>query len=67
MIEHPRFRAAYDFLELRAESGEPVQELYEWWTEYQDADDREREVLLEKVKSQSGSKKARRRRRRSQS
>ncbi|MCZ6665442.1 MAG: polynucleotide adenylyltransferase PcnB [Gammaproteobacteria bacterium] len=67
MIEHPRFRAAYDFLELRAESGEPVQELYEWWTEYQDADDTEREVLLDKVKNQSERKKKRRRRRHPQS
>ena len=67
LIEHPRFRAAYDFLELRAESGEPVQELYEWWTEYQNADDTEREVLLNKVKNQSESKKRGRRRKRPQS
>ncbi len=35
--EHPRFRAAYDFLLLRAEAGEPVQEPADWWTQYQEA------------------------------
>ena len=31
-IAHPRFRAAYDFLCLRAEAGEPVGERAAWWT-----------------------------------
>ena len=35
LIENPRFRAAYDFLLLRAESGEGVTELADWWTEFQ--------------------------------
>ena len=34
-IAHPRFRAAYDFLCLRAEAGEPVAERAAWWTEAQ--------------------------------
>lgn len=33
--EHQRFRAAYDFLLLREESGEPTDDLGKWWTEYQ--------------------------------
>jgi poly(A) polymerase len=32
LLAHPRFRAAYDFLLLRAQSGEPVAELAQWWT-----------------------------------
>jgi poly(A) polymerase len=32
LLTHPRFRAAYDFLLLRAQAGEPVEELAEWWT-----------------------------------
>jgi poly(A) polymerase len=32
MIAHPRFRAAYDFLLLRAAVGEVDQELADWWT-----------------------------------
>ena len=34
-IAHPRFRAAYDFLCLRAEAGEPLGECAAWWTEAQ--------------------------------
>lgn len=33
---HPRFRAAYDFLLLRAHAGEASGKLAEWWTEYQE-------------------------------
>jgi poly(A) polymerase len=36
LLAHPRFRAAYDFLLLRAESGEADVELATWWTQYQD-------------------------------
>ncbi len=35
LAEQPRFRAAYDLLGLRAEAGEPVRALFDWWTEYQ--------------------------------
>jgi poly(A) polymerase len=47
LLEQPRYRAAYDFLLLRAESGEVPQELADWWTEFADADeDRRTEMLL---------------------
>lgn len=46
LLEHPRFRAAYDFLLLRAESGEVDAELGEWWTRFQDVDDDERAAML---------------------
>ncbi|MFT5131950.1 MAG: poly(A) polymerase [Gammaproteobacteria bacterium] len=36
LLEHPKFRAAYDFLMLRAQAGEDVQELVDWWTEFQE-------------------------------
>lgn len=35
LMAHPRFRAAYDFLVLRAQSGEAEPELAEWWTQLQ--------------------------------
>ncbi len=35
LVHHPRFRAAYDFLLLRAQAGEDVQDLCDWWTEFQ--------------------------------
>jgi len=34
-LSHPRFRAAYDFMLLRGEAGEEIQELCDWWTEIQ--------------------------------
>jgi poly(A) polymerase len=46
LLEHPRFRAAYDFLLLRAESGEVPKALGDWWTRFQDAGHAEREAML---------------------
>jgi poly(A) polymerase len=42
----PRFRAAYDFLLLRCESGEVNMELGEWWGEFQDASEERRAEML---------------------
>jgi poly(A) polymerase len=36
LLEHPRFRAAYDFLVLRAEGSPQLTELATWWTEAQE-------------------------------
>ena len=46
LLEHVRFRAGYDFLLLRCESGEIDMELGEWWTAFYDGDASERESLL---------------------
>ena len=46
LLEQPRFRAAYDFLLLRAAAGEVPQALADWWTRFQDASLDEREVML---------------------
>jgi poly(A) polymerase len=46
LLEHPRFRAAYDFLELRGESGEVPRALVDWWTTFQDAGEAAREAML---------------------
>ncbi len=35
VFEHPKFRAAYDFLCLRAQAGEDVEADCTWWTEFQ--------------------------------
>jgi poly(A) polymerase len=58
LLALPRFRAAYDFLLLRCQSGEMPMELGEWWTEFQDADDERRDEMLLPEK---GPKKKRRR------
>jgi poly(A) polymerase len=47
LLEHPRFRAAYDFLLLRAEAGEADPELADWWTHIQQAPAQERQEMVE--------------------
>lgn len=37
VLSHPRFRAAYDFLLLRHQSGEELGAQVDWWTERRDA------------------------------
>jgi poly(A) polymerase len=46
ILEHPRYRAAYDFLLLRCESGEIDAELGEWWTQFADANGEARAAML---------------------
>ena len=45
MMEHKRFRAAYDFLLLREQAGEKTEQLGAWWTEYQEANE-ERKLAM---------------------
>jgi poly(A) polymerase len=42
LATHPRFRAAYDFLLLRSESGEVDSEVADWWTRFQEVNTDER-------------------------
>ncbi len=61
-LNHARFRAAYDLLELRNASGESLAEPYEWWTRFQEATSEERAQMREGLAP--GRKKKRRRRKR---
>jgi poly(A) polymerase len=63
LLTHPRFRAAYDFLLLRAESGEADRELADWWTRFQEVEAEERNSMTRPPKG-SGEKRRRRRGRR---
>ena len=60
LLTHPRFRAAYDFLLLRVESGEDFAEHARWWTRFQEAGEHMRRSMLE---DRRGPKRRRRRRR----
>lgn len=60
LLEQPRFRAGYDFLLLRGQSGEIDTEIGEWWTDFQEAEGEERAAMLQP--EQAGDKKRRRRR-----
>jgi poly(A) polymerase len=63
LLDHPRFRAAYDFLLMREDAGEPLDGLGSWWTHYQSADDEEREKMVKDLGRQTTGTKPRRRRR----
>ncbi len=47
LLQHPRFRAAYDFLLLRAEVGVADPELAAWWTHVQTLPQEERVALVQ--------------------
>ncbi|PCI19566.1 MAG: poly(A) polymerase [Piscirickettsiaceae bacterium] len=44
-LEHPRFRAAYDFMLLRAQYGEVDEKIATWWTHIQTLDPTEQKQL----------------------
>ncbi|MBA5689735.1 polynucleotide adenylyltransferase PcnB [Rugamonas apoptosis] len=46
LLEHPRFRAGYDFLLLRCASGEIEGDIGQWWTAFYEGDETEREELV---------------------
>jgi poly(A) polymerase len=60
VLANPRFRAAYDFLLLRCESGEVDREVGDWWTRFQDAGEDERSRMLLPPAPGSGRRRRRR-------
>ena len=65
LLEHPRFRAAYDFFELRARSGDAPLDVAQWWERFQEVEPQARDGLLAEVGQdgrQEGAGKKRRRR-----
>ena len=60
LLENPRFRAGYDFLLLRCQSGELPMELAEWWDNFAQADADARAAML--LPNTEPAKKKRRRR-----
>lgn len=77
LLEHPRFRAAYDFLLLREQSGENLNNVGQWWTDIQEVSDDVRHAMIRDLhnprkgqatgEKSSANKKRRRRRRKPKS
>ena len=65
LVSHPRFRAAYDFLLLRAQTGEADPQLAEWWTRFQAADEVEQKSMTSSGRRQPSRNRTRKRRPRS--
>ena len=69
LLAHPRFRAGYDLLLLRAELGLASAETAQWWTRLQEANEQERGEMVDSLaqsggRAGGGQKPKRRRRRR---
>ena len=72
VLEHPRFRAAYDLLLLRAQFGLAPEDMAQWWTLLQEVSAEERGRMVDALAGESSSRpsqgvrrRSRRRRRRS--
>jgi poly(A) polymerase len=60
LLEHPRFRAAYDLLVIRANSDESVKELSEWWTQFHLAPPEQREAMMKQIQKVTPNKRNKR-------
>lgn len=61
LIGHPRFRAGYDFLLLRSETGGAEPELAEWWGRYQVANENEQRKMTQPPRNASNNSSGRKR------
>ena len=52
MVDQPRFRASFDFMRLRAVSGEVDESLAEWWQEFSIATDEQREDMVAEIREE---------------
>ncbi len=52
LADQPRFRAAFDFMRLRADAGEVEEVLADWWQEFSLADDNLRQDMVDQVREE---------------
>ena len=52
LVDQPRFRAAFDFMRLRADAGEVDEVLSDWWQEFSLADDHLRQDMVDEVRAE---------------
>ena len=67
LLEQAKFRAAYDFLQLRAETGGADPKLVDWWTRFQEADEETRRKMTSPPKGKPSKPRSKNRRYRSRS
>lgn len=61
LLQHPRFRAAYDFMAIRALAGDEAMEVAQWWTTFQEVDEAEQHRMVNALTTPSSNKPRRRR------
>jgi len=52
LVDQPRFRAAFDFMRLRADAGEIDIVLSDWWQEFSLASDELRQDMVDQVREE---------------
>lgn len=62
LLEHPKFRAAYDFMCLRSQVGQLKDDSCEWWTHIQSLSLEEQQTLFKSRGSRSDNKRPRKKR-----
>jgi poly(A) polymerase len=62
LVDHRRFRAAYDFMLLREQAGEDTGNLGQWWTDFQELSLEERLQQVASGKNSQGGRRIRTRR-----
>jgi poly(A) polymerase len=62
LVDHRRFRAAYDFLLLREQAGEDIGDLGDWWTQFQELPLEQRLEQVASGKGHQGGRRTRTRR-----
>lgn len=62
LLEHPRFRAAYDFLAIRALAKDESMELANWWTSFQEESPEKQLEMISALNEVNPAPKKRRRR-----
>jgi poly(A) polymerase len=58
MVDQARFRAAFDFMRLRADTGEVDVVLADWWQTFSTAYDDERQDMVDQVRMENSKRKA---------
>ena len=67
LLEHKRFRAAYDFMMLRSSAGEVDEDVARFWTDVQKQNAEQRHQSFDLQRAPQSKKKRKRRRRRRKS
>jgi poly(A) polymerase len=60
LVAQPRFRAGFDFLQLRADVGELPGELADWWEDFHLGGDDDRQAMLEELRARQQGARVRR-------
>jgi poly(A) polymerase len=57
ILENRRFRAAYDFFELRSRIGEVDKDVADWWTKIQEVDFTQQQKMIDVLRKSPGARK----------